>query len=72
MLERAEGICQLGRGLPAPIPCVQLVTPLLPARQGLTIEKLYIFYTNSNEDDFYIKIIAPDEIYNFIVWSFFI
>jgi len=34
------------------------------------LEKLYLFQTISNEDDFYIKIIALDEIYNFIVFSF--
>ena len=37
-----------------------------------TLEKLYIFHTISDEDDFYIKIVALNEIYNFLVLSFFI
>jgi hypothetical protein len=45
-------------------------TPL--ARQGLSLEKLYLFHTNSDGDDFYMKIIALNEIYNFLVLSFFI
>ena len=36
------------------------------------LEKLYIFQTFSDEDDFYMKIVALDEIYNFLVFSFFI
>jgi hypothetical protein len=35
-------------------------------------QKLYIFRTISYEDDFYIKIIALDEIYDFVVLSFLI
>ena len=74
----------LGRGLPAHIPRVNLVTPLPPAWQyslvtppplawqGLTLEKSYLFHTNSDGDDFYTKIVALNEIYNFIVLSFFI
>ena len=45
-------------------------TPL--AWQGLTLEKSYLFHTNSDGDDFYTKIVALNEIYNFIVLSFFI
>jgi hypothetical protein len=37
-----------------------------------TLEKLYLFHTISDEDDFYMKIVALDEIYNFLVFSFFI
>jgi len=35
------------------------------------LEKLYLFHTNSDEDNFFMKIIALDEIYNFLVSSFF-
>jgi hypothetical protein len=35
-------------------------------------QKLYLFHTISDEDDFYIKIIAVDEIYDFLVLSFLI
>ena len=74
----------LGRGLPAHIPRVNLVTPLPPAWQYsivtppplawqcLTLEKSYLFHTNSDGDEFYTKIVALNEIYNFIVLSFFI
>ena len=37
-----------------------------------TLEKLYLFHTILDKDDFYIKIVALDEIYNFLVFSFFI
>ena len=36
------------------------------------LEKLYLFHTISDEDDFYMKIIALDEIYNFLVLGFII
>jgi hypothetical protein len=39
-------------------------------RQDLTLEKSYIFHTTLDEDNFYMKIIALDEIYNFLVLSF--
>jgi hypothetical protein len=35
-------------------------------------QKLYLFHTISDEDDFYIKIVALDEIYDFLVLSFLI
>jgi hypothetical protein len=34
-------------------------------------QKLYLFPTISDEDDFYIKIVALDEIYDFLVLVFF-
>jgi hypothetical protein len=40
-------------------------------KRSLTLEKLYFFHTISDKDDFYMKIIAFDEIYNFLVFSFF-
>ena len=36
------------------------------------LEKIISFFAESNEDNFYIKIIDLDEIYNFLVLSFFI
>jgi hypothetical protein len=33
-------------------------------------QKLYLFYMISDEDDFYMKNVALDEIYNFLVLSF--
>ena len=36
------------------------------------LEKLYLFRTISDEDNFYIKIMALDKVYNFLVFSFFI
>ena len=36
------------------------------------LEKLYFFHTISNEDDLYMKIIALNKIYNFLVLRFFI
>jgi hypothetical protein len=33
-------------------------------------QKLYLFHMISDEDDFYIKNVALDEIYNFLVLSF--
>jgi hypothetical protein len=47
-------------------------TPFRLAQRGATLEKLYLFHTISDEDDLYMKIIALDEIYNFLVFSFFI
>jgi hypothetical protein len=35
-------------------------------------QKLPLFHTISDEDDFYIKIVALDEIYDFLVLSFFL
>ena len=40
-----------------------------PAQQDLILEKSNSFHTNSDENDFYIKIIALNEIYNFVVLS---
>jgi hypothetical protein len=37
------------------------------AQQGVTLEKLYIFHTISDEDDLYMEIVALNEIYNFLV-----
>ena len=34
------------------------------------LEKLYLFHTNSDEDDFYMKIVALEKIYNFLVLVF--
>ena len=48
-----------------------LVTPPPLAWQGLTLEKLYLFHMNSDGDDFYTKIVALNEIYNFVVLIFF-
>ena len=42
-----------------------------PTRSS-ALEKLYLFHTISDEDDFYIKIVALHEIYIFLVFSFFI
>jgi hypothetical protein len=36
----------------------------------VTLEKLYLSYTISNKDNFYIKVVARNEIYKFIVLSF--
>jgi hypothetical protein len=36
------------------------------------LRKLVVFHIISDEDDIYIKVIALDDIYNFIVLSFFI
>jgi hypothetical protein len=41
-------------------------------RQGSILEKSYLFHTASDEDDSYIKAIALDEIYNFLVLSFYL
>jgi hypothetical protein len=38
----------------------------------VALEKQYRFYKVSNEDTFYIKVIALNEIYNFLVLSFYI
>ena len=42
----------------------------------MSVAKLYlkksIFYTTSDEDDSYMKLVALDEIYNFLVLSFVI
>jgi hypothetical protein len=46
-------------------------TPGREKRRSLTLEKLYFFHTISDKDDFYTKIIVLDEIYNFLVFSFF-
>jgi hypothetical protein len=35
-------------------------------------QKLYLFHMISDEDDFYMKNVALDEIYNFLVFSFLI
>jgi hypothetical protein len=35
-------------------------------------QKLYLFHMISDEDDFYMKNVALDEIYNFLVLSFLI
>jgi len=46
-----------------------------PSVDSLTwhnLEKLYIFYMISDEDDFYMKIVALDEIYNFLVLRFLV
>ena len=37
----------------------------------VALEKSYLFCTVLNEDTFYIKVVALDWIYNFIVLSFF-
>jgi len=37
----------------------------------LNISKIIIFDTTSDEDEFYMKILDLDEIYNFVVLSFF-
>ena len=42
-----------------------------PSRSS-ALEKLYLFHTILDEDDFYMKIVALDEIYNFLAFSFFI
>ena len=42
-----------------------LVTP------GLILEKSYLFHTKSDGDEFYTKIVALNEIYNFVVLNFF-
>jgi hypothetical protein len=45
-----------------------------PSADSLTwrnLEKIYFFHTILDEDDHYIKIVALDEIYNFLVLSFF-
>jgi len=34
------------------------------------LEKSYLSYMVSNEDAFYMKVVALDEIYNFLVLSF--
>jgi hypothetical protein len=41
--------------------------PLPPAGQGLTLEKLYLFHTNSEEGVFYMKIVPLHEIYDNIL-----
>jgi hypothetical protein len=43
--------------------CVQVLVAL---------EKQYHFYMVSNEDTFYMKVIALNDIYNFLVLSFYI
>jgi hypothetical protein len=45
-----------------------------PARQqlNLILEKSYLFHMTFDEDDSYMKIVALDEIYNFLVLSFVI
>jgi hypothetical protein len=40
--------------------------------QDLTLEESYLFDVTSDEDNFYKEIIDLDEIYNFLVLSFFI
>jgi len=40
-------------------------------KPNLALENLYLFYI-SDEDDFYMKILALSEIYNLLVFSFFI
>jgi len=39
--------------------------------KGSTLEKSYLFDTTSDQYDFYIKIVVPDETYNFLVFAFF-
>ena len=41
------------------------------APKSPALEKLYHFRTISDKDNFYMKIVALDEIYNFLVFSFF-
>ena len=48
------------------------VTPLPLAWQDWTFEKLELFDLMSDEDEIYMKIVALDEIYYFVVLSFFI
>jgi len=36
------------------------------------IKKSYLLYITLYEDDIYMKIVALDEIYNFVILSFFI
>jgi hypothetical protein len=36
------------------------------------LRKIVFFHTTSDEDDFYMKIISLDEIYNFLVLNVFI
>jgi hypothetical protein len=40
-------------------------------RQSLILENSYFVHTISDEYDFHMKIIALDEICNFLVWVFF-
>jgi hypothetical protein len=39
-------------------------------RDEVRLEKLYLFHTISDENDFYIIIVDLDEIYKFVVLSF--
>ena len=39
--------------------------------ESLTLENLYLFHTISDEDFFYIKVVALDEIYNFLDFFLF-
>jgi hypothetical protein len=38
----------------------------------VALEKSYLSYIVSNKDNFYIKVVALDEIYNFLVLRFLI
>ena len=73
----------LGRGLAAYISRVKLVaTPTgvtvkfcHATRAGVTrpdLRKIIFFHSNSDEDNYYMKIVVLNEIYNFVVLSFFI
>jgi hypothetical protein len=35
-----------------------------------TLEKSYVFHTTSDEKDFYMKLVALNEIYNFLILRF--
>jgi hypothetical protein len=40
-------------------------------QQGSTLENPYLFHLISDEDDFYMKIVAFDEIYNLVSLTIF-
>ena len=79
-IHRRGTICHVGQRFPhgilaAPQPLTRQHCSDAPsslAWQDTTLEKLYLFHMISDEDDLYMKIIDLDEIYNFIVLSFFI
>jgi hypothetical protein len=65
----AKPHCCVMHGSAASLPCGG--QPSADSLMWCNLEKIYPFYTILDEDDLHMKIVALDEIYNFLVLSFF-
>jgi hypothetical protein len=65
----AKPHCRVVHGSAASLPCGG--QPSADSLMWRNLEKKYLFYTILDEDDIHMKTVALDEIYNFLVLSFF-